>query len=384
VAGQWSDDAFLDRLRKICDPNADATIAQLIASGQTKDVAAIFKIVRVNDAGLPPDAPMAYQEFAARFTDLPPDTDYARLERGGAAFFRNALPAVVAMLASSLPRGYAAPCLSEILSISRDLERDPFTRLMGVVQLLINISDTDAFRPNGRAVITALKLRLLHAGIRTIVDRNRPHYRAKFGQPVNIEDMLATIMGFSYLVVDGTRRLGVPFTDQEAEDNYYLWRVFALLMGIHPVGQPHDWSYIPQNLTEAGEFYAAYARRNDAPAEQNRYGVLLTQDNLKMMEKFIWPPMRLLGFGFAPRIWMAEMMTEEEMALVGVKPLIGHQSIRAALKGMLSLGQSAGHHWVFAVLARQILQGLVDLNRGGQATFSIPFSKLGLRSKEFA
>ena len=384
MEGQWSDDAFLDRLRQIGDPAADQAVAGLIAAGRTKDVSAIFKTLRANDDPLPPDAPQAYRDFAAAFGGLPPHLDVGRLDRGGTAFYRNALPAVVAMLASSLPRGYAAACLGEILTVSNDLENRPFNRLMGVVQLLINISDTGAFAPEGRAVITALKLRLLHAGIRTIVPRYRQHYRETYGVPVNLEDMLATIMGFSWLIVDGTKRLGVPFSEQEAEDNYYLWRVFALLMGIHPEGRPHDWSYIPETLSDAAEFYASYARRNDVrTADTNAHGVVLTQDNLRMMEHFIPRPLKWLGFRFAPQIWMAEMMTPDEMALVGVKPLMGHTIIKTLLAGMLRVGRTAGHHWVFATLARDILQGMVDVDRGGEATFSIPFTRLDLRKKEF-
>ena len=52
-------------------------------------------------------------------------------------------------------------------------------------------------------LVTARKLRLLHAGVRTLVPRHRPDYAARFGPPVNLEDMLATIMGFSYLAFQG-------------------------------------------------------------------------------------------------------------------------------------------------------------------------------------
>jgi hypothetical protein len=158
---------------------------------------------------------------------------------------------VLVLLASSLPRGYAAPCLCEILSISRDLERHPYGRLMGVVQLLINISDADAFDGTGRAVVTARKLRLLHAGVRSIAERYRPGYQARYGVPVNHEDMLATIMGFSLLLIDGIRRLRLPLADEEAEDLYYLWRTFAVLMGIHPEGRPQDDSLVPATLADA-------------------------------------------------------------------------------------------------------------------------------------
>ena len=89
--------------------------------------------------------------------------------------------------------------------------------------------------------------------------------------PVNHEDMLATIMGFSWLLIDGVRRLDLPLGHDEAEDLYYLWRVFALLMGIHPPGRPHDDSLIPPTIADAAAFYDGlrppqrHARRSATP-----------------------------------------------------------------------------------------------------------------------
>ena len=381
---RWSDDVFLDALRRSGDPAADAAVAGLIADGGLAAVGAIFKLLRVNDSPLPPDAPQPLKDFMAASAGLPPDLDLPRLPNGGRAFLRNSLPSVVVLLASSLPRGYAAPCISEILGISGDLERHPFGRLMGVVQLLINISDADAFQPCGRAIVSAQKLRLLHAGIRAISGRHRPHYEERFGVPVNHEDMLATIMGFSWLLIDGVRRLDLPLADDEAEDLYYLWRVFALLMGIHPPGRPHDDSLIPPTLADAATFYDAYVRRNDTAAERNPYGVVLTQENLKMMTSMIWWPLRLIGLGWAPRIAMTDLLTPEELARVGIAPLIGHALIKAGLAQMLRLGRDVGLHTSFtARLSRLVLQGMVDVDRRGEVPFSIPMSQEDLRSAAF-
>jgi len=381
---RWSDDVFLDALRSSGDPEADAAVAKLIADGGLGAAGAIFKLLKANDTPLPPDAPAALQDFMAATATLPPGLDHARLANGGQAFMRNALPSVVVLLGSSLPRGYAAPCLCEILGISGDLQHHPFGRLMGVVQLLINISDADAFQPRGRAIVTAQKLRLLHAGIRAIAGRYRPQYTGRFGLPVNHEDMLATIMGFSWLLIDGVRRLDLPLGHDEAEDLYYLWRVFALLMGIHPPGRPHDFSLIPPTLDEAATFYQAYVRRNDTTAERNPYGVVLTQDNLKMMTTMIWWPLRLIGLGWAPRIAMTELLTPEELARVGVTPLIGHNVIKGGLALILRLGRDVGVHTSFAArLSRLLLQGMVDVDRRGEVPFSIPMSQDDLRSAAF-
>ena len=381
---RWSDDGFLDALRRAGDPHADAAVAALIADGGIAKIGPIFRLLGANDTPLPADAPAPLAAFVDAAPGLGPDTDLVRLRRGGQAFYRNAVPSVLVLLASSLPRGYAAPCLCEILSLSRDLERHPYGRLMGVVQLLINISDTEAFGPSGRAVVTARKLRLLHAGVRTIAARPRPGYQDRFGVAVNHEDMLATIMGFSLLLIDGIRRLGLPLTDDEAGDLYYLWRTFAVLMGIHPDGRPHDDSLVPATLAEAGVFYAAYARRNDTSAERNPYGAVLTKDNLAMMTGLIPWPLRLIGLGFAPRIAMTELLTPEELARVGLTRLTGHSLIKAVLGLFLRAGQDAGERSPLAVrLSRLLLQGMVDVDRRGEVPFSIPVTQEDLRSAAF-
>lgn len=381
---RWSNDAFLDALRRAGDPHADAAVAALIADGGIAAIGPIFRILGANDTPLPADAPAPLKAFVDASPGLPADADLPRLRRGGQAFYRNAVPSVLVLLASSLPRGYAAPCLCEILSISRDLERHPYGRLMGVVQLLINISDANAFDNGGRAIVTARKLRLLHAGVRTVAARYRPGYAERFGVAVNHEDMLATIMGFSLLLIDGIRRLGLPLADEEAGDLYYLWRTFAVLMGIHPDGLPHDDSLVPATLADAQTFYDAYVRRNDTTAERNPYGVVLTNDNLAMMTGLIPWPLRLLGLGFAPRIAMTELLTPEELARVGLTRLTGHSLIKAFLGLVLRAGQDAGERAPLAArLSRLLLQGMVDVDRRGEVPFSIPVTQLDLRSAAF-
>ena len=359
-------------------------MARLRDEGGSAAVGRAFRVLQGNDTPLPPDAPEALHAFMRDAAGLPADADRARLQRGGQAFLRNALPSVVVLLASSLPRGYAAPCLTEILSISGDLDRHPYERLMGVVQLLVDISDGDAFGEHGKAIVTAKKLRLLHAGIRVLADTYRPDFRATYQVPVNHEDMLATIMAFSYLLVDGIRRLGLPLGDDEAEDLYYLWRIFAQVMGIHPAGRPDDGSLVPANLTEAAEFYTAYVRRNNTMPDRNAYGVTLTTRNLAMMTQLLPPLARAFGLGFAPRLCMTELLSREELARVGFTPLPGHGLLKAALALVLRIGQWAGERDAFIdKLAHLVMQGMVAVDRRGEVQFSVPFSRLDLRGPAF-
>lgn len=381
---KWSDDTFLDGLRQSGDPLADAAVARLRDEHGGAVIGRIFAKLRANDSPLPADAPVALTDFMHQAAGLPTWASTARLERGGQVFLQNALPAVVVLLASSLPRGYAAPCLTEILSISRDLEQHPYQRLMGVVQLLVNVSDAHAFGEHGRAVVTAHKLRLLHAGIRALADRYRPEFRARFGVPVNHEDMLATIMAFSLLVVDGILRLGLPLDDADAEDLYYVWRVFAQVMGIHPADRPDDDSLVPRTLAEARAFYDAYVRRTNTLPDRNRYGVVLTEDNLQMMERLIPLVPRMCGMGLLPYLCMTELMSREELARVGFSPMPGHRLLRPFLTLALRIGQWTGQHSNLAAhLAHLVLQGMVAVDRRGEVEFSIPFRRLDLHGSAF-
>lgn len=377
--GKWSDDRFLDSLRGQGDPQADAAVHRLMADHEVRAVNQIFQTLRSDGDPLPAGTPEPFLEFVAATGQLPPWADAERLERGGHVFFKHALSAAVVMLASSLPRGYAAPCLCAILSISRDLQKHPYLRLLGVVQLLVNVASPGSFKHGGRAVVTAQKLRLLHAGVRTLVPRFRPGYDEKHGVPVNHEDMLATIMGFSYLVVDGIRRMGLKLSDGDAEDYYYLWRVYAQMMGIHPEGSPEDGSYVPADMAEAGEFYASYVRRQDTGPAENPYGVVLTRDNLDMMKALVPKPLRLLGFGYAPAIAMTELMTPEELARVGVRPAAGHKVVKLLFDLGLRLAQMGEALPFSSRLAALMFQHMIDVSRKGEVTFTIPVTLAGLR-----
>jgi len=380
---KWADDRFLDELRRQTDPLADQAVASFLETRSLREVNYIFQTMRSDDQAILADAPAAFQDFVRQTEALPPDIDLARLDRASEVFLRHAATACLVLLASSLPNGYAAPCLTHVLMISRDLQKEPFKRLMGVVQMIVNVTSRNAFVPGGLAVVTAQKLRLLHAGVRTIVPRYRPDYAERFGPPVNHEDMLATLMAFSYLLIDGLRKLNLALTDKEAEDYYYLWRVYAVLMGIHPPGAPFDDSLVPRNVEEAALFYDTYARRQYTGPEENPSGVVLTQENLDMMVSLIPRPLRHTELHVAPQIAMEELLGAEGLARVGIAPVAGHEHLRKIFSDCLAAEQevtSLAPCGLVELLGRHLFQAMIDKSRGGPVQFIVPGSVEDLRS----
>ena len=69
------------------------------------------------------------------------------------------------------------------------------------------------------------------------------------------DDLVGTLLSFSWVVVDALRKLGVRIDDQEAEDYHYRWRVIGQMLGIEP-------DAIPVDLAHAGALTREIARRN--------------------------------------------------------------------------------------------------------------------------
>jgi hypothetical protein len=108
--------------------------------------------------------------------------------------------------------------------------------------------------------------------------------------------------------------------------------------------------------------------------EQGEHGKLAQQ---------LPPLLKRLGLRFAPGLCMAELMTREELARVGMKPMVGHRVLRALVTVVLWTAQKGMDILPFStLLARQILSGMIDVDRDGVVTFEIPFTLAGLRSAE--
>jgi hypothetical protein len=318
---RWSDDVFLDTLRNHSDPLADQCVAAL-----PRDESLAFLFTKLHseatEPAVLPDAFVAFCRNAHDSLDLSDlsDAEQRRLARGQEVFMTTTMPVALVLLAKSLQEGYQAPRLGKVLMISGELEGSTYRRVLGVLQMLIAVASPGSYAatttsevlPASEAALTAIKIRLMHAGLRGIAHGKFPNFARNYGgEPLSLEDMLATLIAFSSLVVDGLETLHVPMTPEDADAYHAIWRVFARCMGIHPPGEPKSFAWIPANIAEAREFYAAYARRHYAPAERNAEGVMLAAANLRMLAGKM-PPL-------AARIYMRALMGRKASEALGIR-----------------------------------------------------------------
>jgi len=382
---KWSDDQFLDGLRLQGDAEADQCLAQLHDVLEEEDFNDLFQRLDTNTANLSEDIPGPLRVFLTTAMTLPLVETYPidceRIQRGQRVFMTHALPAALVLLTKSLPEGYAAPNLSKVLSLSNNLSQRPYRRILGVLQMLINVSAVGGFEPSGKALITVPKIRLLHAGVRKIVRGHLERYEECYGVPVNLEDQLGAVMGFSYLVITGLQQLHIGLSDEQAEDLYYVWRIFAQMMGIHPEGHPESSEYVPRSLAEAKAFYESYTRRHYVSAVDNPEGVQLAAVNIRMLNDLLpQTPLRRLGMQILPRMYMEELMGRAGCKRLGIQPVrflyltkwfVGtFPSIWSRLWSVADRIDSSQHR--HENISRVFFQGLINREFNGEITFRIP------------
>ena len=217
---------YLDRK----DPLADAAVLSLAerpaAQRQEMIEAALEGDLRAATA------PLRALCLAAR--EVPPWLDWERLRRAHEVFVRPGLLGGLTLGLRSLVYGYAAPAGNKPLALSGRLKERADRRLAETGKFITAVTALDGLRPGALGWQLVLKVRLMHAEVRRLVLGSGRWSHADWSEPINQHDMLATILLFSNVFIDGIRLLGVHVTPDEADDYQHLFRWVGELIGVSP------------------------------------------------------------------------------------------------------------------------------------------------------
>lgn len=191
--------------------------------------------------------------------------------RNGQVFFAHlAQPILFVLGFYSLPYCYAAGNGARVLTSSHKVVLQPYKRLLETAEFVFDACSPGGFGPSGKAQLSILKVRLMHAAVRfgarnIITDEI----------PINQEDMLGTLMAFSLIVIRGIRRMGFEVSENECEAYLRLWNVIGQQMGVEP-------SYLPQNMRTASAIDRDIRKREFRSSKE---GQLLINSLLIELEK---------------------------------------------------------------------------------------------------
>lgn len=270
---RWTDEV-LEPMRQLGDPLADNAVGAVFEAGQIDAVNLMMRSLVTNDEVVPSTLPVAVQEFLAQSGTLPAWIDPDKIANGERLFWLYGPSILTGLLCYSLPACYLMEKGVHALALTTRLSTGPLRRVMQTAQMVIDVLQNGGLAAGGRGVRTTQKVRLMHAGVRYQIRNYADWDAAAAGVPVNQEDMAFTLLTFSWIGMDGLRKMGFDITDQQADAYLHCWNVVGHVLGIRD-------ELLAQNMQDAAALKQAIERRQYGRSDD---GVYLNTALVNMMQ----------------------------------------------------------------------------------------------------
>jgi hypothetical protein len=262
--------AFLDRMREVVDPPADAVAESLCDRGAHRLVADLIKNRQMWEPDGEPSRqlPEDIRAYMKAASTLPPWRQTSAIGEAEAFFLLYGLASSTLLACASLPQCYVMKYGTEVLAYTKFLQVDPARRIRETAQMVMDVMCPRGLEPGGRGIRATMKVRVMHAIVRHMISHDPhakpnpsdPELRARFGRPINQEDMAYTLMTFSYVVVQGFRTMGYGMTESQRNSYIHCWNVVGYLMGIQE-------ALLPARFEDAAELFNAIQHRQQGQSE---------------------------------------------------------------------------------------------------------------------
>lgn len=355
------DDRFLDGLRSVGDPEADAVISGLFSG--TADATTAFRslVVEQNEQMDP-----ALLSYLSQKDDPPPWADAARVAAGQECFAQWGSHVFTALYAAALPSAYACWRGVQVLGLTARLETDAKRRLNETAQFHLDVMEPGGLEYGGRGFADARHVRLMHAAVRWLVQHDsRVNWNSTWGTPINQEDLLETLLTFTEIVFEVFDRTGIDYTEQQANDYLHTWSVIGYHLGIRP-------DLLPLTRVQTTELMPRVRQRQFGESEAGR---LLTEALLDQGRR-LTPP----GWRGLPATTVRFYIGDEAADLLGVPPADWTRILFGPLADVSRrLSAKRLHRRALTTLSDRIGFGMLSLaveaeRYGGRPTFQIPTS----------
>ena len=237
---KW-DSLSLDASRQVGDATADHAIQFLVRNRSWLQT--IHGLVTNSDLinlDLPEVLDQIRQEVVAS-----EGADHRQIKIAQAFFQENKMTLLALLGLYALPYCYAAANGARVLIHSKRIIEEPQIRLAETAQFVLDVSETGAFDPQGRGLVSILKVRLMHAAI-----RYHATHHIKDEVPINQEDMAGTNLSFSLICLRGMQTLGYQIDSKTSVAFLNLWNHIGIKLGIDP-------AFLPKTLKDASRLEKA-------------------------------------------------------------------------------------------------------------------------------
>lgn len=331
------------------DALADAVIEALMQHGRRDgDLLAQVRQLADQEGGV-------YRQFMDSVNHVPSWADVDAMQTGQELFLRCAPLSIASFVLGSLLVTYTPPGSAKVLLHTGRLRQDVVRRLFETSTMVHAVMQAGGLKVGAPGHQAIIRVRLLHAMVRHHVLARAQWPNAELGSPINQLQLGLTALGFSSLLVNSMRSLGVAVSEAEARSYQLLWRWGNHLQGV-------DLSLLPDSLAEEARLYQYFQRDLIKPDDNSRTLVAAVHQGLAWQSPFFLPQgaleavsRRLLGSSLAgqlhiPRhpVWAAVLSL--------VAGLHRATSIRYRIPGWRAMEVRAGSRY-FSYLVAKGLKG---------------------------
>ncbi|MFD0855482.1 oxygenase MpaB family protein, partial [Actinomadura adrarensis] len=355
--------------RGVWDPEADEIVAGLIDRGQVPWVNMLLRTWIKNGQPLPLGLPSELRDFMERARRLPSWADRGKLatavdfnEKRG-LYLGVTYGFASGMMSTAIPREARAVYYSKGGADMRD-------RITKTAKLGYDIGTSNAYDPFGEMIVTCVKTRLAHAGVRHLLPQSTYWQQvADEEKPISQADMMVTWHSLPTTVMQNLVKWKVPIPAGESAAFLHSWQVCAHMLGIRD-------EYIPNSWDEANSQAKQVLDPILAPTPE---GIKLADMLLNMATIIPGGPLKYITkpiLGSLTRYVLGDEIAEwlnipEEPLWDGVFETLWEPFIRVR-EGLLSLEDAPGalqkFYWAFDEIIR--LAALLVLS-GGNLPISI-------------
>ena len=279
----------LDEMRQLGDPLFDEPIANRME--QDPEFWGQLHELLVHRRDLSVHAPIEMES-------LPP-IDPEEVLAGQRVFEEHGPEILMTLCCYSLPAAFAAANGAQVLSATGYITMQTNRRLWETTQMVVDVMTEGGLDgPDAKGMKTAGMVRQLHAAVRQLLlSHPSKKWDAKqLGTPINQEDMAGTLMTFSWLIIEGLRKIHIHLTPEEEQSYLNAWRAIGREMGVVD-------ELIPATVDEAEQLTNIIMRRQVHKSEE---GALMTGAVLDWMRG--QAPMFFKGF---PAVLMRHFLPKQ-------------------------------------------------------------------------
>ncbi len=333
LAGGASANAYLDAMRQIGDAPADQLAAAVFTAPDAREVGEkIRTLIQQNqfytaDGQPSPQLPQSVQDYLRATSSLPPWADAKLVKEGEELFGLYGVSSSLILACASLPECYVMRQGVRVLAGTGYLTTDSARRVAETGQMVMDVMSVGgvmAASGAGKGILSALKVRLMHAAIRYMVSNGRTPLKwddAAQGKPVCQEDLAYTLMTFSYVAVRSMKKLGIRLTPAQEEAYIHCWNVIGHIMGILP-------GLLPATCAEAKILFDTIKARQSGP---NPEGQILMAG---LVDGFLIPTMSKilpLSGKHLPAVMIRTLIGDDTADDLGVARLATATKVQGAL-----------------------------------------------------